>query len=84
MSVHSTGLGKDEPLVEARRASRCSTAEIPTCTAIAAQEVESYKDGKSHARSSHFDQGVHRPADRGEPLSGCIPVAQNARARQAV
>jgi hypothetical protein len=49
MSIHSTGLGKDEPLVVSPRRARvmldCGNTRLYEL--IAAREVESYKAGKS-------------------------------------
>ena len=49
MSIHSTGLGGDEPLVvsprRARRLLDCGNTRLYEL--IAAQELETYKDGKS-------------------------------------
>ena len=49
MSIHSTGLGHDEPLVVSPRRARlmldCSNTRLYEL--IAARELDTYKDGKS-------------------------------------
>jgi hypothetical protein len=49
MSIHSTGLGKDEPLVVSPRRARLMLDCVNTrlYQLIAARELVSYKDGKS-------------------------------------
>ncbi len=49
MSIHSTGIGKDEPLVVSPRRARlmldCGNTRLYEL--ISARELESFKDGKS-------------------------------------
>jgi hypothetical protein len=49
MSIYSTGLGKDEPLVVSPRRARCmlDCGTTRLYELLAAQELTSYKDGKS-------------------------------------
>ena len=73
MSVHSTGLGEDEPLVaspkRARRMLDCGNTRLYADRSARTRKLQRRQKPQDHSR---VDQSVHRQANRGEPLSGCM------------
>jgi hypothetical protein len=74
MSIHSTGLGADEPLVvsprRARRMLDCGNTRLYEL--LAARELESFKDGKSRKITvASIKRLIARRLEASQQHAGC-------------